>query len=80
MSGSAAASDATNAANYFEAERLNDKADSHGRIGLVSTVAGGALVLGGIVWIVTREPTSERTTVTGWIAPGGGGIAAAGRF
>jgi tetratricopeptide (TPR) repeat protein len=80
MSGSAAASDATTAANYFETERLNDKADSHGRIGLISTLAGGALVLGGIVYIVTRSPTTERTTVTGWIAPGGGGVAAAGTF
>jgi tetratricopeptide (TPR) repeat protein len=80
VSGSGAASDAATAENYFELERLNAKAESHGRYGVIGTVGGGALILGAIVWMITREPGDERTAVSGWVTNDGGGIAAAGRF
>jgi hypothetical protein len=62
----------------FQSEQ--DTAESRGRIGLIVTIAGAALVTGGIVRYATRSTGEERTTVSGWVAPGGGGIAAFGRF
>lgn len=61
----------------------NDKlAQSRGKIGVISTIAGGVLVVGGIVRYATRGGggSQERRTVTGWLTPDGGGIAAFGRF
>lgn len=78
-SGNKASKDAATATNYFETERLNAKADSHGRNGVIGAVGGGVLLVAGVVWIVTRS-TEERPVVTGWIAPSGGGLAASGRF
>ena len=40
---------------------------------------GGALIVGGIIYIATRGSTEEHA-VTGWLAPGGGGLAVAGGF
>ena len=60
----------------FEAEQ--DRAASRGRLGVIVTIAGGALVTGGIVRYLTRS-TGE-STVTGWVAPDGGGVLARGRF
>lgn len=65
----------------FEAfKALDDRAQSHGRIGLISLVAGGALVTGGIVRYVTRGSREERTMVTGFLSTSGGGLTAMGRF
>jgi hypothetical protein len=61
----------------------DELAQSHGRIGVISTAVGGALVAVGIVRYVTRGGggSQERTAVTGWLSPdGGGGLTAIGRF
>jgi tetratricopeptide (TPR) repeat protein len=63
--------------------KQDDLAQRYSKIGVVSLIAGGALIAGGVVRYVTRRGGSsgeERTAVTGWLAPGGGGIAAIGRF
>ena len=75
-----AAADAKTAQNYFDVERFNDKADTDGRRGTIAAIAGGALLVGGLVYIATRDTSAERTKVTGWLAPDGGGVVAAGRF
>jgi hypothetical protein len=73
-------SDANHAANYDEALDLNRKAKSRATIGLVTTGAGGALLIGGIVWIALHRNTTESHPVTAWMAPGGGGVAFSGSF
>ena len=78
-SASQADGDAKQSTNYFETERLNDKAESHGRTGVLAGISGGVLLVGGIIWYATRGK-QERTALTGWIAPSGGGLAAIGRF
>src|SRR4029079_17114013 len=49
-----------------------DKAASRGKIGVVVTITGGALLVGGIVRYMTR-PKKEGTSVTGYLTPDGGG-------
>jgi hypothetical protein len=78
-SASSAASDSKTATNYFTVIALKDKADSRGQLGVIATVAGGALVIGGIVRYMTRG-TERHTTVSGWLTPSGGGVGALGRF
>ena len=67
------------APDYPTAKALEDKANSRGRLGTISLGAGAALVVGGIAWYATHG-SSHATTVSGWIAPGTGGIAIAGGF
>ena len=62
----------------FEAQQ--DKAESHGKIGVVLTLTGGAFIVGGIVRYMTRSSGKESTTVTGWVTSDSGGVAAFGRF
>lgn len=71
-------SDAKAATNYFDVQRFNDDADSKGTIGVIATVAGAALIVGGVVRYATRS--TRQSVVTGWITPDGGGFAAVGRF
>lgn len=72
-------SDAKSATNYFDAQRFTDDAESKGKLGVIATLAGGALIAGGVVRYLTHG--GKPRTVTGWIVPGGGGgIAAFGRF
>ena len=67
--------------NYTNFEDEQAKAASRGKIGVITTIAGGALLVGGIVRYVTRSKGTERTQVTGWVTPDGrGGLAAFGRF
>jgi hypothetical protein len=33
-----------------------------------------------VVWIVMHRGSGEQRTVTGWLAPGGGGLAVTGAF
>jgi hypothetical protein len=67
--------DKDSAPTYDEFVRLRDKAESKGKIGMISLAAGGALVAGGLVWILTRPSGDrERPAVTGWIDEGGGGL------
>jgi hypothetical protein len=75
----AADSDKNQAASYPEYESLADRAESRGRLGVISLVAGGALALGGIAWYATHKPSSE-TRVTTMLLPSGGGLAVSGSF
>lgn len=74
--------DSKNATNYNDAHDLKDKANQRGTIGAISSGIGGALVVGGVVWIFTHrhetEHAAEQPSVTGWLAPGGGGFAVTG--
>ncbi|HEX5062083.1 MAG TPA: hypothetical protein VFV99_22090 [Kofleriaceae bacterium] len=79
VQGRAADSDKANAMSYPEYETLANRAESRGRLGVISLVAGGALAAGGVVWYVTRKPQAEKT-VTTLVVPGGGGVAFSGRF
>jgi len=79
VQGNAADSDKERAMSYAEYESLASRAESRGRLGVISLVAGGALAAGGVVWYVTRKPNAEKT-VTTLVVPGGGGIAFSGRF
>lgn len=78
MSAKSADSDAKAATNYFDAERLSSDAESKGRTGVIAAIAGGALIAASIVRYTTIKPA--RTTVSGWLTPDGGGLAAFGRF
>jgi tetratricopeptide (TPR) repeat protein len=82
LAGSKANSDAAAANNYFDFERLSNKADSDGKIGIIGTACGGALLVTGIVWFATHrgKPHKAETAVTGFVAPSGGGLAAFGRW
>jgi hypothetical protein len=67
--------------NIADFQKFDDKAQSNGRFGMISTIVGGVLVAGGIVRYVTRGGGGkESSAVTGWVTPDGGGIAAFGRF
>ena len=68
------------APDYPTAQSLKHTAEQRGTIGMVSTIGGGALLAGGVVWIVLHRDTRERHAVTGWLAPGGGGLAITGPF
>ena len=48
--------------------------------GFILSGVGAALVAGGVVWIFTHRDSTEQRAVTGWLAPGGGGLAVAGAF
>jgi hypothetical protein len=76
---SAADSDKSSAMTYPEYEDLVNRAESRGRLGVISLVAGGALATAGVVWYVTRKPNGERA-VTTLVLPSGGGLALSGRF
>jgi hypothetical protein len=80
ISASSLDSDYKHAATVGQARPLADKARSRGNLGLITTAAGGALVAGGIVWIVLHRDPAEQPPVTGWLAPGGGGLAVTGAF
>src|SRR5262249_22182580 len=43
------------AGQYTDARDLKDQARRRGKIGLVSAIAGGALIGGGVVWIVLHR-------------------------
>ncbi len=76
-----ASNDSKAANNYADALSLRDKAESRGKIGVAATIAGTALLAGGVVRFVTHKPRSpEGPVITGWLGSGSAGIAAAGRF
>jgi tetratricopeptide (TPR) repeat protein len=66
--------------DYQQAEGFSDKAKSREKLGWITSGVGGALVIGGVVWIVTHRSATEQHALTGWLAPGGGGLAVAGAF
>lgn len=80
VQGNSADTDKESATTYDEYRTLADRAESRGRLGVIAMVAGGALVTGGVVWYATRKPRSEERTLSGWIAPSGGGLVLGGRF
>jgi tetratricopeptide (TPR) repeat protein len=80
VKGSSAESDADHATSYADYLSASDRAESDGRLGVIGLVAGGAFVTAGIVWYVTHAPASTDRVVTGWVAPGSGGVAVSGRF
>lgn len=65
-----------------EFSAAQDDIDSRGKLGVISASIGGVLIIGGIVRYATRGGggDQERTAVTGWVSPDGGGFAAIGRF
>jgi len=70
---------------YDDSQRLADQAKSRGTLGYVTLGVGGALIAGGVVWIALRHRDAEPAqgtapAVTGWLAPGGGGLAVLGAF
>jgi hypothetical protein len=75
----AAESDKATAASYEDFQALDDKAHSRGQLGVIGLAAGGAFVAVGALWYATRKSPSS-PTVTGWLAPTGGGFAIAGGF
>jgi tetratricopeptide (TPR) repeat protein len=79
VSASSANSDFSKAPDYDTAQRLADKAKSRQTIGVITTGAGAALVAGGVAWMFLHRGATEHA-VTGWLAPGGGGVAVAGAF
>lgn len=78
--GSAADADKEMAASYPEYEELANKAESRGRLGVITVAAGGALIIGGIVRYATHGSSKESTAVTTLVLPSGGGLALSGRF
>lgn len=80
VKGSSAQSDADSATTYDDYLAASDRAESNGRVGVVGLVVGGAFVTAGVIWYMTRTPADADRTLTGWIAPGSGGLAVSGRF
>lgn len=80
VKGSSAQSDADRATTYDDYLAASDRAESNGRVGVVGLVIGGAFVTAGVIWYMTRTPADADRTVTGWVAPGSGGLAISGRF
>jgi tetratricopeptide (TPR) repeat protein len=80
VSAKSAHDDYVKAGSYADAQASLDRARSRQKIGYITAGAGAALVVGGVVWIITHRDPDERRAVTGWFAPGGGGLAVAGAF
>lgn len=72
--------DKANAPSYGEFQRLEERAESRGKLGVGALIGGGVLVTAGVVWYATHGSGSHRATVTGWLDAGGGGLAAFGSF
>lgn len=66
--------------DYHRALDLRDKARSRGNIGGATAAVGAAALIGAGVWVVMHRKSVESSTVTGWLAPDGGGLAVAGGF
>ena len=56
-----------------------DRAESKGKIGVIGLAAGGALLVGGFVWILTRSP-KEQPVLGAWADGDGGGVVLTGGF
>jgi len=78
VSAQSASNASKNATSYQDAGRLKHTAEQRGLIGGISAGAGGALIGAGVVWIVLHRDAGEQRTVTGWLVPGGGGLAIGG--
>jgi hypothetical protein len=56
-----------------------DRAESKGKVGMIGLAAGGALLVGGFVWIMTRSP-KEQPVLGAWADGDGGGLVLTGGF
>jgi len=65
--------------DYGRALDLRNKARLRGNIGGVTAAVGVGALAGAAVWVVLHRNSGERT-VSGWLAPDGGGLAVAGGF
>lgn len=63
-----------------DARLHHDRENSRKATGVVLSGVGLLCVGGGVVWTVLHRQSGERRTVTGWLAPGGGGLAITGPF
>lgn len=68
------------AATDKDAHDYADAAKSRGLYGAIAAGAGGALIIGGIVWIATHRHTTETQPLTAWATPTGGGLAFSSSF
>jgi tetratricopeptide (TPR) repeat protein len=68
------------ATDIHEARNLRDKSDRRRNLARISGGVGGALVVGGVVWMMLHRDSGEKRTVTGWATADGGGIAVTGGF
>lgn len=66
--------------DYQRALDLRDKARSRGNLGGATAAVGAAALIGAGVWVVMHRRSAESSTVTGWLAPDGGGLAVSGVF
>jgi len=66
--------------DYQRALDLRDKARLRGNLGGATAAVGAAALIGAGVWVVLHRRSAESSTVTGWLAPDGGGLAVAGAF
>jgi tetratricopeptide (TPR) repeat protein len=69
---------APGSATLEEARQHSDNAKARLRLGFITGGVGVALVGGGVAWLILHRDSGERRTVTGWLAPGGGGLAITG--
>jgi tetratricopeptide (TPR) repeat protein len=72
--------DARTAPTYPQAQDAANRARQRRTVGSITGGVGVALVGGGLAWIFLHRGSSEPRTVTGWLAPGGGGLAITGPF
>jgi tetratricopeptide (TPR) repeat protein len=72
--------DAKTATTYQQVQEAGNRASQRGTIGSITGGVGVALVAGGVVWIVLHRDSGDPRIVTGWLAPGGGGLAITGPF
>jgi hypothetical protein len=75
-----ASQDISTATTYTDAKADRDKAESRGKLGSISTIAGGAFVLTSIVVYAMRSSKPSSPTLSGWLAPTSGGFAVTGGF
>lgn len=83
VSAQSASNSSKNASDYQTTESQKHTAEQRGKIGLATTIGGGALLAGGVVWIVMHrrgQAPDESRGVTGWFTSGGGGLSLVGRF
>jgi hypothetical protein len=71
--------DSAHATSYADFKAIEDRAHDQGMIGVIAVTAGGGLAIAGVVRYVMHRD-SERATVTGWLAPAGGGVAISAHF
>lgn len=72
--------DSEAATDYAKHKSLADDAQSRSTLGLITVAAGGALVIGGVVWVVTHRGRAEQPPVSAWLTSRGGGLAFTGGF